>query len=142
MSLRLRIVAAVVLVLVFGSGFGLALAGQHARHWLRDEMTSAQESGRLETVRAVAEMPLTAQPDRELVPLIADFDGNRHLQAWLVTAQGEVLATSNPAPAEPPPDWFYYLLRQDVPPVRLAVPAGGAMELWPSTRTTSPTIWR
>ena len=139
MSLRLRIVAAVVLVLVFGSGFGLALAGQHARHWLRDEMTSAQESGRLETVRAVAEMPLTDHPDRQLVPLIADFDGNRHLQAWLVTAQGEVLATSKPAPAEPPPDWFYYLLRQDVPPVRLAVPAGGTIELWPVYSTAT---WR
>ena len=141
MSLRLRIVAAVVLVFVLGSGFGLALAGQHARHWLRDEMTSAQESGRLETVRAVAEMPLTDRPDRELVPLIADFDGNRHLQAWLVTAQGEVLATSNPAPAELPPDWFYYLMRQDVPPVRLAVPAGGMIELWPVYSNDMAAVW-
>ena len=46
--------------------FGLALAGRHARQWLRDEMTSAQDSGRLETVRAVAEMPLSDQPAREL----------------------------------------------------------------------------
>src|SRR5580698_9373231 len=141
MSLRLRIVAAVVLVLVFGSGFGLALAGQHARHWLRDEMTSAQESGRLETVRAVAEMPLGAEPYRQLAPLIADFDGNRHLQAWLITAQGEVLATSRPAPAEPPPDWFYYLMRQDVPPVRLAVPGGGAIELWPVYSNDMAAVW-
>ena len=141
MSLRLRIVAAVVLVLVFGSGFGLALAGQHARHWLRDEMTSAEESGRLETVRAVAEMPLTDHPDRQLAPLIADFDGNRHLQAWLITAQGEVLATSQPAPAEPPPDWFYYLLRQDVPPVKLAVPAGGTIELWPVYSNDMQAVW-
>jgi two-component system sensor histidine kinase UhpB len=141
MSLRLRIVAAVVLVLLFGSGFGLALAGQHARHWLRDEMTSAEESGRLETVRAVAEMPVTDTPDRQLVPLIADFDGNRHLQAWLVTAQGEVLATSQPAPADPPPDWFYYLLRQDVPPVRLAVPAGGMIELWPVYSNDMRAVW-
>ena len=141
MSLRLRIVAAVVLVLVFGSGFGLALAGQHARHWLRDEMTSAQESGRLETVRAVAEMRLTDQPVRELVPLIADFDGNRHLQAWLVTAQGEVLATSQPAPADPPPDWFYYLLRQDVPPARLAVPGGATIELWPVYANDMAAVW-
>ena len=141
MSLRLRIVAAVVLVLVFGSGFGLALAGQHARQWLRDEMTSAEDSGRVETVRAVAEMPLSDHPDRQLVPLIADFDGNRHLQAWLVTAQGEVLATSRPAPADPPPDWFYSLLRQDVPPVRLAVPAGGMIELWPVYSNDLRAVW-
>jgi two-component system sensor histidine kinase UhpB len=141
MSLRLRIVAAVVLVLVFGSGFGLALAGQHARHWLRDEMTSAEDSGRLETMRAVAEMPLTDHPDRQLAPLIADFDGNRHLQAWLITPQGEVLATSRPAPADPPPDWFYYLLRQDVPPVKLAVPAGGTIELWPVYSNDMQAVW-
>src|SRR5579862_6839764 len=141
MSLRLRIVAAVVLVLVFGSGFGLALAGQHARQWLREEMTSAQESGRLETVRAIAEMPVSAQPDRQLAPLIADFDGNRHLQAWLITAQGEVMATSRPAPADPPPDWFYYLLRQDVPAVRIAAPAGGMIELWPIYANDMRAVW-
>jgi len=141
MSLRLRIVAAILLVLVFGSGCGLALAGAQARHWLREELTSAQESGRLETARAVAEMPLTAQPDRQLVPLIADFDGNRHLQAWLVTAQGEVLATSQPAPADPPPDWFYYLLHQDVPPAKLAVPGGGTIELWPVYSNDMQAVW-
>jgi two-component system, NarL family, sensor histidine kinase UhpB len=86
-------------------------------------------------------MPLSDNPDRQLVPLIADFDGNRHLQAWLVTAQGEVLATSRPAPAEPPPDWFYYLLRQDVPPVRLAVPAGGMIELWPVYSNDMRAVW-
>ena len=35
MSLRFRIVAAIVLVLVLGSGLGLGLAGWHARQWLR-----------------------------------------------------------------------------------------------------------
>jgi two-component system sensor histidine kinase UhpB len=104
-------------------------------------MTSAQESGRLETVRAVAEMPLSSNPDRQLAPLIADFDGNRHLQAWLITAQGEVMATSRPAPADPPPDWFYYLLRQDVPPVRIAVPAGGTIELWPVYSNDMQAVW-
>jgi two-component system sensor histidine kinase UhpB len=142
MSLRLRIVAAVVLVFVLGAGIGLALAGQHASHWLRDEMLSAQDSGRLETVRAVAELPLTQTPDRQLIPLIADFDGNRHLQAWLVTARGEVLATSRPAPVEPPPDWFYDLMRQDVPPVRLRVPAGGMIELWPIYANDMAVVWQ
>jgi len=141
MSLRLRIVVAILLVLVFGSGCGLALAGAQARHWLREELTSAQASGRLETARAVAEMPLTDHPDRQLVPLIADFDGNRHLQAWLVTAQGEVLATSQPAPADPPPDWFYYLLHQDVPPAKLAVPGGGTIELWPVYSNDMQAVW-
>ena len=101
MSLRLRIVAAVMLVLGLGSGLGLAVAGQHARHWLRDEMAAAQESGRREAARGIAEMPLSGNPERQLLPLVADFDGDRRLQAWLVTAKGEVLATSRPAPAEP-----------------------------------------
>ncbi|HZZ90510.1 MAG TPA: histidine kinase [Caulobacteraceae bacterium] len=142
MSLRLRIVAAVILVFVLGAGIGLALAGQHASHWLRDEMLSAQDSARVEAMRAVAELPLTEAPERQLIPLIADFDGNRHLQAWLVTAQGEVLATSRPAPALPPPDWFYDLMRQDVPPVRLRLPAGGMIELWPIYANDMSAVWQ
>jgi two-component system, NarL family, sensor histidine kinase UhpB len=141
MSLRLRIVAAILLVLVFGSGCGLALAGAQARHWLREELTSAEESGRLETVRAVAEMPLTDHPDRALVPLIADFDGNRHMQARLIAADGGVIAASHPTPAEPPPDWFSALLRQEVAPVRLAVPAGGTIELRPVYANDMAAVW-
>ena len=65
MSLRLRILIAIGLVLALGSGFGLALAGWHARQWLREELVSAQDSGRLEVTRAFAGLT-SAQPRGDL----------------------------------------------------------------------------
>ena len=100
MSLRLRILIAIGLVLALGSGFGLALAGWHARQWLREELVSAQDSGRLEVTRAFAGLT-SAQPRGDLTALIADFDGNRHLQARLLDVGGRVVAASHPAPASP-----------------------------------------
>ena len=81
MSLRARIVAAIALVLILGSGLGLALAGWHARQWLREELTSAQMSGELAVKRAYADTPPADARSADLRPLIATFDGNRHLQA-------------------------------------------------------------
>ena len=43
--------------------------------------------------------------------LVADFDGDRHLQAMLIWSDGKVLRSSNVALAEnPAPDWFSALL--------------------------------
>ena len=77
MSLRFRIVAAIALVLVLGSCLGLALAGWHARQWLREELVSAQGSGALEVSRAYADLKHSDQPAQDLKDLIATFDGNR-----------------------------------------------------------------
>ena len=113
MSLRFRIVSAIVLVLVLGSVLGLALAGWHARQWLRGELTSAQISGELAVTRAYADLQRSDQPGRDLRELIATFDGNRHLQALLVAPDGRVLAASRPEPAVNPPSWFAGMLRDD-----------------------------
>jgi two-component system sensor histidine kinase UhpB len=141
MSLRLRIVAAIVLVLALGSGLGLALAGWHARQWLREELTSAQASGRLEAARTFADLPHAQQPGPELAALIADFDGNRHLQARLLRADGAVIVASQPAPADAPPDWFSSLLRQDIAPMRLAAPMGEIVELRPIYANDMAAVW-
>src|SRR5579859_2247852 len=97
MSLRLRIVAAIVLVLALGSGLGLALAGWQARQWLRGELESAQDSAELAVARDFSSLPKAAQPDHELDALIATFDGDRHLKARLLAADGRELAASWPA---------------------------------------------
>jgi two-component system sensor histidine kinase UhpB len=139
MSLRLRIVLAIVLVLALGSGFGLALAGWHARQWLRAELTSAQESGRLEAARAFQNLPRDPQP--ALAALIADFDGNRHLQAVLIAPDGRILAASRPAPAQGPPAWFSMLLRRDIAPLRMATANGEAVELRPVYDDDMAAVW-
>jgi two-component system, NarL family, sensor histidine kinase UhpB len=142
MSLRYRVVIAVVLVLVLGAGVGLALAGWQARHWLRGELTSAEASGRLAVTRTFADLDRSGQPDQDLKTLVATFDGDRHIQAVLTGADGRLLAASNPEPARPPPRWFAGLLHQEIAPVRLASPRGGAMvELRPVYTNDTAAVW-
>jgi two-component system sensor histidine kinase UhpB len=143
MSLRFRIVAAIVLVLALGSGLGLALAGWQARQWLRGELVSAQVSGELTVTRAYADLGRSDAPDRDLRGLIATFDDNRHMQARLIAPDGRVLAASRLEPATPPPAWFAALLRQRVAPVRLVSPSpgGAAVELRPVDTTDTAAVW-
>ena len=103
MSLRYRVVIAVVLVLLIGAGAGLALAGWQARHWLRGELTSAEASGRLAVVHTYASLDRSRAPGRDLTTLVATFDGNRHIRAVLADSAGKVLAQSAPEPATAPP---------------------------------------
>jgi two-component system, NarL family, sensor histidine kinase UhpB len=143
MSLRLRILIAIGLVLALGSGFGLALAGWHARQWLREELVSAQDSGRLEVTRAFADLAGARQPPGDLTALIADFDGNRHLQAQLLGPDGRVLAASHPEPASAPPAWFGGMLRQQIAPARLTSPSQGGeiVELRPVYDDDMAALW-
>ncbi|MGH6957118.1 MAG: histidine kinase [Caulobacteraceae bacterium] len=142
MSLRLRIVAAIFLVLATGSGVGLALAGWHARQWLREELTSAQGSGRLAVRRAFADLPAERRPVRELAALVATFDGDRHLRALLIDARGATVAASRPAASPSPPAWFRTLLDQKIAPQRLAAPVGGeAVELQPVYVNDMAAVW-
>ena len=145
MSLRLRILLAFVVVLVSGSGVGLALAGWEARQWLRDELWTAQLSAHLQVARAFADLPpATQRPPRALAGLVATFSGNRHLQAVLVDPADRVIAASEPAPAGPPaPAWFADLMRPDIPPTRLAIPddGGAAVELRPLYADDTAETW-
>ena len=143
MSLRFRIVAAIALVLVLGSCLGLALAGWHARQWLREELVSAQESGALEVSRAYADLKHSDQPAQDLKDLIATFDGNRHLQAVLIGPDGRVIAASTPTPATPPPGWFAALLREAITPERLIAPTAGGptVELRPVYANDMAAVW-
>ena len=142
MSLRLRIVVAIVLALLLGSGVGLALAGWHARQWLRGELVSAQASADLAVRRDFAGLAGSNAPARDLADLIATFDGDRHLQAVLVGPGGHVLAVSRPELAAPPPAWFCALLRQKLAPARLPSPAARAVvELRPVDANDMAVVW-
>jgi two-component system, NarL family, sensor histidine kinase UhpB len=143
MSLRTRIVAAIVLVLALGAGLGLALAGWQARQWLRGELVSAELSGELSVSRAYADLKRSDAPERDLRALVATFDGNRHLQALLIARDGGLLSASRPEPATAPPAWFGALLHQRIAPVRLPSPNGdgAAIELRPIETNDSAAVW-
>ncbi|MBV9996375.1 MAG: HAMP domain-containing protein [Caulobacteraceae bacterium] len=142
MSLRIRIVVAIVLALVLGSGLGLALAGWHARQWLRGELVSAQASADLAVRRDFEGLSRSAAPARDLADLVGTFDGDRHLQALLIGPGGRILAASIPEPASAPPAWFAALLRQKIAPARLPSPAAGvAVELRPVDANDMAVVW-
>jgi two-component system sensor histidine kinase UhpB len=142
MSLRLRIVAAIVLVLALGSDLGLALAGWHARAWLREELQSAQTSGRLAILRDLADLAPAGPSERQLKDLVATLDGNRHVMAQLLGPGGRIIAVSRPEPAKPPPPWFSFLLAEKIAPETLAVPGAGRMiELRPVFANDMAVVW-
>jgi two-component system sensor histidine kinase UhpB len=142
MSLRVRIVAAIVLALILGSGLGLALAGWHARQWLRGELTSAQTSAALAVTRALADQRRSGPPAGDLAELVGTFDGDRHLQAVLTGADGRVLAASRPASATAPPAWFAALLRQPIATARLSDPSTGVtVALRPVDADDMSVVW-
>jgi two-component system sensor histidine kinase UhpB len=143
MSLRARILAAIVLVLASGAGLGLSLAGWHARQWLREELTSAELSGRLTVRRAFGDLRAAKDPAAELTSLVATFDGDRHVQAVLLARDGRVITASTPSASPPPPAWFSAWLRQRVAPMRLAAPTPGgeAIELRPVEANDMQAVW-
>ena len=143
MSLRLRILIAFALVLPTGCGLGLVFAGWEARQWLREELWTAQLGGHLQVARAFVELPHAERPARTLEGLVATFDGNRHLQAVLTGPDGHVIAASQSDMIKPPPVWFSALLRQDIPPTRLAAPGTGgeAIELRPTYDDDVAALW-
>jgi two-component system sensor histidine kinase UhpB len=122
MSLRLRVVAAIALVLLISAAVGAGLAGWRARGSLHEEFAAALTGGRLTVLSAYEDLPRSDHQPRDLRQLIATFDGNRHVMAQLIDGQGRVVAASRRAPAAPSPAWFSALLRTDLPPQRLATP--------------------
>ncbi|HEX4739936.1 MAG TPA: histidine kinase [Caulobacteraceae bacterium] len=143
MSLRLRVVAAVVLLLLTGSVVGVALAGWQARQVLREELVAAVAGGRLTAIGAFQSLPRSDDPARDLARLVASFDGGRHLEARLVADDGTAVATSQPIPVRPAPSWFAALFDPDLASARLTVPAPGyrALVLMPVAANDVAALW-
>ena len=124
MSLRLRVVAAIALVLLVSAVAGAGLAGWRARQSLHEEFAAAMTGGRQTVASAFEDLPQSDHQARDLRQLIATFDGNRHVMARLLDTRGRVIAVSVAAPATPSPAWFSDLLRTPVAAMRLPSPVG------------------
>ncbi len=122
MSLRLRVVAAIALVLLTGSVVGTALAGWQARLVLREELVAALAGGRQTLSGALDTLNTSPNPGRDLNRLVRAFDGNRHLVATLLSRNGRVAAVSRPLPVHPAPAWFGALFAPDVGAVQVSTP--------------------
>jgi two-component system sensor histidine kinase UhpB len=142
MSLRLRVLAAIALVVALGAVSGTVFAGWLARQTLRDELRAAMVGGRQTVERAIEALPRSDDAGRDLRRLIATFDGNRHVTASLVGARGGAAEASHPPiSAHPAPRWFSALLDPRLPALRIAAPDGSAVILTPAPGADVGDAW-
>ena len=94
MSLRVRVLAAIALVLLLGAAAGGLLAGLQTGRTLRAELDAALVGGRQTVLSAYEDLPRSNHPARDMRQLLATFDGNRHLGAALVDGNGRVLRSA------------------------------------------------
>ncbi len=125
MSLRIRVVCLIGVVLLLSMALGTFVAAVQTRAVLRAELGSGL-SGAQQTVRSAYEdLPKSDHQGRDLHQLVATFDGNRHVQAALLNADGRSIQISRGAAsfARSPP-WFQRLLGSAPSAVALHVPEG------------------
>lgn len=143
MSLKVRLVGAITLVLAAVLVLGGGLSYWHAQRKVEIEMAAAREVGRNTVDRRLDEIDRAADPAAHLVETVRIFDGDRHLQALLLSADGSEIARSSvPAPANRVPDWFVGLIAPAIPVDRIALPDHGvAFVLAPDPRSEVDEVW-
>jgi len=134
MSIRRQLVFAFVGVLGINLVFGGLLAYFYARTKVRTEMQAAVSVGAHIVQNALDDTEEIVNPRRRLQLVVADFDGDRHLIASLLSDNNVLLATSTPlAPEEPAPEWFMHLVGDQplvaYPALPAAVASGGRIVL-------------
>ena len=108
MSLRTRLIASIMLVLLVSLGVGGLSAGWSAARSVRNEMQAALGVGEQAVQHGLEDLPGSHDQLADLTRLVQAFDGDRHLRATLVDAAGRnLVASALPRPAQPAQPWFY-----------------------------------
>lgn len=128
MSLRSRLIAAILLVLAVSLALAGALAVRHAARQVRTELSAALEVAERTVRSGLDGMSATDDPGPELRRLAGDFDGDRHVRATLLGRNGILRDSRLSRPAAPAPAWLRALVASDPGARRLSVPAGAAGE--------------
>lgn len=147
MSLRARVMAFMAAVLLTSLWLGALFAGYQTRQSLHEEIASGLTGARQTVHAAFHDLPRSDHPERDLRQLVAAFDGDRHVSATLIDAQGGVAAASlAPGPAAPAPGWFKAWLGKAGPsvdmPVPPTVPGYRAIALRPTADIDVGAAWR
>ena len=146
MPLRVRLIALVGLVLLLCLGGGSALVGWHAASSVRTELRAALDVGANTIHNGFDDLAGSDDRAKELRHLVATFNGNRHVRATLLDAEGRPAATSRLlAPSQRVPDWVLRLIADAPTAVRLPVPAvfdgGGAIVLQADPTNEIGEVW-
>jgi two-component system sensor histidine kinase UhpB len=107
MSLRVRLLSSVIVALLGWMALGSVVTIWQARVSVAREVDAALAVGRQRVADAVDAAAAPVDPTPELRRLIATFNGDRHVQAILVSADNGIAAASTLAPVgEIVPFWF------------------------------------
>jgi two-component system sensor histidine kinase UhpB len=147
LSLRLQLFATITLVLIGTLVVGAFLTYRHALEKISTEMQAAIAVGSRIAHNAVDDVEEVTNPKRRLELLAADFDGDRHLRAFLVEPGGAIPAVSKLAPPETPaPDWLLRLLSREPLTVTVPLPSVfaniGAIRLETDSRNEISEVWQ
>lgn len=111
MSIQRSLFVATLLVLAISALVGGVLTYFHAVKKVRTEMDAAISVGTHIVHNAVDDTEEVVNPRRRLRIVVANFDGDRHLVATLLSDKGVLLAKSTPLePKYPAPQWFLRLI--------------------------------
>jgi two-component system sensor histidine kinase UhpB len=125
MSLRTRLIASIMIVLLVSLGVGGLSAGWTAARSVRNEMQAALGVGEQAVQHGLDDLPGSHDQSADLTRLVQAFNGDRHLRAMLVDAAGRMLVASVlPRPAQPAPGWFVRLVAPALPARRMPVEIG------------------
>lgn len=121
MSLRSRLLAAIILALLLSFGFGAGAAIWQAARAVRIELSAALDSASGSAAAALAGAASAGGQvdERELLRIVAAFDGNRHVRAELSDTRRGIHIASSLARAGDQPRWFLATVRPVIPPVAL-----------------------
>ncbi|MBC7831971.1 MAG: HAMP domain-containing protein [Hyphomicrobium sp.] len=123
MSLRNRLLVSILATLLLSLVAGGAFTYWHAVAKIETEMQAAVAVGSRIARNAVDDWEEATDPFRRLALLVADFEGDRHLRATLVSPDGKVLLASKVARADDQaPGWFVNLLAAPPKKVEMDLP--------------------
>jgi two-component system sensor histidine kinase UhpB len=133
-------------VLVVTLVIGCALTYWQAARKVETEIGSALEMAEKTVRKAIQEITHDSDPRLELVRLIHIFDGNRHVRATFVESDPAGLRISSEvAPADELPEWFYELIALPTQVIRIDLPdklrAYGSLELRSEQRSEVGEVW-
>jgi two-component system, NarL family, sensor histidine kinase UhpB len=122
-SLRSRLLISIFLTLALSLAAGAAFTYWHAVRKIETEMQAAIAVGGRIAHNAVDDAEEAVDPPRRLELLVADFHGDRHLQASLLVG-GKVIQSSNLAePESSAPEWFFDLFAAPSKVLHVDLPA-------------------
>lgn len=124
MSLRLRLIIPIGVALLAILALGGTITFWEAAHQVQTEMRAAFALGEHIAQTTVDDASLAANRLQRLEGLIREFDGNRHLKAFLIGRDNRIaLASKLESPDTHVPRWFHELLNRGPQTARIKLPA-------------------